>query len=93
MRQEAGMRQEARIEERAEIQGEFEQLSAVERKEILRICQGGRRRLDETPDERQEAARLRATLHSDFFEQRSFGLPQLTGPGGCGCLLAGGGTC
>jgi hypothetical protein len=38
----------------------FEQLSGGEQKEILRRYQVGRRLLDETPDERQEAARLRA---------------------------------
>ena len=38
----------------------FEQLSAAEQKEILRRYQVGGRLLDETPDERQEAARLQA---------------------------------
>ena len=38
----------------------FEQLSAAEQKEILRRYQVGGRLLDETPDEREEAARLQA---------------------------------
>ncbi len=38
----------------------FEELSAAEQKEILRRYQVGGRLLDETPDERQEAARLQA---------------------------------
>ncbi len=38
----------------------FEELTAAEQKEIIRRYQVGRRLLDETPDERQEAARLQA---------------------------------
>ena len=38
----------------------FEQLAAAEQREILRRYQAGGRLLDETPDERQEAARLQA---------------------------------
>ena len=49
----------------------FEELSAVEQKEILRRYQVGGRLLDETPDERQEAARLEANDAAFRFLRRT----------------------
>lgn len=61
------------LDDRAQVEHglNFEQLSGEEQKEILRRYQVGGRLLDETPDERQLAARLRANDAAFRFLRRA----------------------